>query len=96
MDLEKLLTRVQKEEVIRHLIRENEPKAQHFSLKYDRRFGWDFEVRRHGLRPIVTFSVSVTDERLGFVAQECARAIREIQESTHAIAILGQRNIVEA
>ena len=105
MNIEKLLTRDQKEGIIRHMIREVDHRLV-FTLRYNRRFGWDFEVRRHGLRPIVTFSVGITDERLGFVAQECARAIREIQQSTYAlektqqssipIAIMGLRRIVDA
>ena len=96
MDIEKLLSREQKEEIIRSLIRQYDVRLQHFTLTYDRRFGWDFEVKRHGLRPIVTFSTSVTDPRFGMVAQECARAIKDIQGSTHAIAIKGAKAPSEA
>ena len=81
-DLHKLLTKEQKEAIIASAITKHVPRAKDlFKLTYDRRFGWDFEVRK-GVKPLVTFSVDLDDPRFALVARECGRAIVEVRYGT--------------
>jgi hypothetical protein len=77
MDLDKMLSREQKEMVILTRLTTLGVKRQ-LNLKYDRRYGWDFEVRSTALIPRVTFSVPLTSDRFGFAVTELARALMDV------------------
>jgi hypothetical protein len=86
VDLDSLLTRSQKENVLRTSLQKLGTGGD-FTLTFDRRFNYDFEVRQNGATPSVTFSVSLNNERYGFAVRECARALRDIRRS-HAVAVV--------
>lgn len=86
MNVEDLLSRSQKEDVVRSMLNRMGTGGE-YTLTFDRRFGFDFEVRANGCRPAVTFSVGISDSRFGFALAECARALRDIRRS-HAVAIM--------
>ena len=83
MDLQKLLTRKQKEEVILSQLGMDTTRDD-MTLKYDARYGWDFCVRRvmsgESAQIKVTFSVFITDKRFKAVVKEVHRAIHEVRQ----------------
>lgn len=92
MNLEKLLTREQKEDIIRANVTGLYDGP--FTLRYDRRFGWDFEVRAHGQKPIAIFSVSITNPRFAAAVHELARALNDVSKGlTDATRVRGGPNI---
>lgn len=93
MNLEKLLSREQKEAAIKAGLVVHDPRLEGeiAAVVYDRRFGFDFEVIR-GMagKPRVTFALSIADERFNDVIQDCAEACVTIRfTSVSASAIRG-------
>ena len=88
MDIDKLLTREQKEEIVLAQLREAGVRHE-ISLRYDRRYSWDWEVSGRGRRKTkVVFSVPLMSARFGFAITECAKAVREMYYGrTNAVAV---------
>jgi hypothetical protein len=91
--IEELLTKAQKEEVIKKRLSVAMPRIEGevHSISYDRRFGFDFEVLRGPAgKARVTFSLSIEDPRFPDVVRDCAQACYEVRfTSTTASAIRG-------
>ena len=80
MDVEKLLTKQQKENIILAQLGMDTTRDD-VELKYDARYGWDFCVSRttSDRRIRAVFSVCVTDPRFKAVLKEIHRAIHEVR-----------------
>ena len=96
MDLQKLLTTKQKEEIILAQLGMDTTRDD-MTLKYDARYGWDFCVRRivvdgHLFMIKVTFSVFITDKRFKAVVKEVHRAIHEVRQGQ--MMVKGKENEV--
>ncbi len=82
MDLQKLLTTKQKEDIILAQLGMDTTRDD-VVFKYDARYAWDFCVRRQAsLKPMihVTFSVFVTEKRFKDAVKEVHRAIHEVRQ----------------
>ena len=82
MDLDKLLTKEQKEAIILHQLGMDTTRDD-VQLRYNSQYSWDFCVRRKmgpGNEIKVTFSVFLTDPRFKLVLKEVHRAIHEVRQ----------------
>lgn len=80
MDLDSLLSREQKESILGQRLRAY-GLMDGYSIRYDRRYSWDFEARRVGNHTVVTFSVSLNDHRFPHAVIEMARAVWSLKTS---------------
>ncbi len=80
MDVESLLTRTHKEEIVK--ARLNKPLT---IVTYDRRYAWDFHVRKSSIKEgsesfiHVTFSVPISSKRFTRAIEETKKAVEEIR-----------------
>lgn len=84
VDLEVLLSRADKEEIVKALFIKQYPETlvgRKVHVIYDRRFGWDFEASKRGQSITLTVSVNIMDPRLEFVIEEAVRAVVDLRRS---------------
>lgn len=85
LNLDRLLTREQKQGIVKERLQREGVRGP-FRLRYDCRFGWDFEVKK-GTWPTVIFSVPIMSPRLGEAIRECVRAIEDMRSGTQATMV---------
>lgn len=94
MNLETLLTREQKESILLARVADLRPGLERevCTVRYDRRFAFDFEVVRGPAgKARVTFSTAIGAEKFGLVIERLAQAIFDIRyTSTPATSIRGR------
>jgi hypothetical protein len=99
MNLDKLLTREQKESAIKTALTVINPRlvGEIAAVSYDRRLAFDFEVSRGPAgKARVLFALSIGDERFNQVIADCAEACETIRyDSVSAVALRGGSRFFE-
>jgi len=96
IDLEVLLSRQQKEDIVRTMFLNAYPKhipPSHLQVTYDRRYSWLFGAQKRGRVVSLIISVNITDPQLQWVVDEAVRGVLEMNRSFELVKVVGDRRV---